>query len=176
MQEECCFIDYYNSPIGKIALGSDGQALVGLWFEGEKYYCDGYEKFEYKKDLQIFRETRKWLDIYFSGKEPNFIPKLKQKGSDFRQEVWDILKSVPYGKTITYGDIAKIIAKRRGVKRISAQAVGGAVGHNSISIIVPCHRVVGADKNLTGYAAGLNVKKYLLELERVDISEYKSIK
>ena len=128
----------------------------------------------HEKDFSIFQKTKKWLDIYFSGKEPNFVPKLKQNGSDFRQEVWKILRDIPYGKTITYGDIAKIIAKKRGVKRISAQAVGGAVGHNSISIIVPCHRVVGANKNLIGYTAGLNVKKYLLGLERVGILEYKS--
>ncbi len=174
MQKEFCYIDYYVSPIGKITLGSDGYVLVGLWIEGEKYYCDGFENFEYNKDFSIFQKTKKWLDIYFSGKEPNFVPKLKQNGSDFRQEVWKILRDIPYGKTITYGDIAKIIAKKRGVKRISAQAVGGAVGHNSISIIVPCHRVVGANKNLIGYTAGLNVKKYLLELERVGILEYKS--
>ncbi len=174
MEKERCYVDYYNSPVGKICLGSDGEYLVGLWFDGEKYYCEGFSVVVKNPDFKIFQETKKWLDIYFSGEIPDFMPKLKQSGSDFRMEVWDILKEIPYGKMITYGDIAQKIAKRRGIKRVSAQAVGGAVGHNSVSIIVPCHRVVGANKNLTGYAAGLDIKKYLLNLEGIDVSDFKS--
>ena len=174
MEKERCYVDYYNSPIGEICLGSDGEYLVGLWLEGDKYYCEGFSDVVENSSLRIFQDTEKWLDIYFSGEIPNFIPKLKQNGSEFRMEVWEILKNIPYGKTITYGKIAKEIATRHGIKRISAQAVGGAVGHNSISIIVPCHRVVGVNKELTGYAAGLDIKKYLLHLEGIHISEYKS--
>ena len=169
------YLNYYNSPIGKIALGSDGHALVGLWFEGEKYYCEGFDSLAKTKVLPIFDETKKWLDIYFSGKEPDFMPEIKQNGSDFRLEVWQILKEIPYGKTITYGEIAQKIAKKRGVDRISAQAVGGAVGHNSVSIIIPCHRVVGTNASLTGYAGGLDKKKFLLDLEGIDITRFKDI-
>lgn len=174
-KSENFYLSYYNSPIGKIALGSDGHALVGLWFEGAKYYCEGFDRLAKTKDLSIFNETKRWLDIYFSGKEPDFMPEIKQNGSDFRLEVWQILKEISYGKTITYGEIAQKIAKKRGLKRISAQAVGSAVGHNSVSIIVPCHRVVGAKALLTGYAGGLDKKKFLLGLEGIDTTRFKDI-
>ena len=116
------------------------------------------------------KKAKEWLDIYFSGKEPNFKLPLHFTGSEFQNKVWEILYSISYGKTMTYGEIAKILAKQKGLKRMSAQAVGGAVGHNQISIIVPCHRVVGSNGSLTGYAGGVKRKKHLLELEKVDMS------
>ncbi|MGN0733289.1 MAG: methylated-DNA--[protein]-cysteine S-methyltransferase [Emergencia sp.] len=115
--------------------------------------------------LPVFEQTRRWLDIYFEGREPDFTPPLHLIGTDFRKEVWDILKQIPYGQTKTYGEIAEELAARRGIRRMSAQAVGGAVGHNNISIIVPCHRVIGADGSLTGYAGGTDIKAELLRLE-----------
>lgn len=117
-------------------------------------------------------ETTQWLDVYFAGKEPDFTPLLHLVGSDFRQAVWNILLSIPYGRTMTYGQIAKQLAKNTGIDKMSAQAVGGAVGHNPISIIVPCHRVVGASGSLTGYAGGLDKKIALLELEKTDTARF----
>ncbi|MBQ3551758.1 MAG: methylated-DNA--[Clostridia bacterium] len=162
------YIDKYLSPIGAITIASNGQALTGLWFDGQKYFADTLEKECEERYLPIFEQTKMWLDIYFSGKEPDFAPQLKLYASYFRMKVWDILKSIPFGSTITYGEIAKQIAENTG-KKVSAQAVGGAVGHNPISIIVPCHRVVGANDNLTGYAGGVDKKIYLLQLEGIDI-------
>ena len=123
--------------------------------------------------LTIFEKTERWLDIYFQGKEPDFQPPFSFScGSKFQQEVWKILLSIPYGKTMTYGEIAACIAKQRGLTRMSAQAVGGAVGHNPISIIVPCHRVVGTDGSLTGYAGGIDKKVGLLKLEHADMEQF----
>lgn len=166
------YIDYYDSPLGRITLGSDGNALIGLWIEGQKYYCEKFPKEAAKKDLEVFSETKKWLDTYFSGKNPEVIPKLKLQGSDFRHEVWEILKRIPFGKTTTYGQIAKEIASNRGLPGMSCQAVGGAVGHNPISIIIPCHRVLGQNGNLTGYAGGVDLKIKLLQIEGIDTSEF----
>ena len=208
------FISYYDSPLGKITLASDGAGLCGLWFEGEKYYAhalaangengkfcahtliasekfftrdfavkdtgekphainlsaqggsgkfcaneqneqSGYFK---EKNLAVFDQTRRWLDLYFSGREPSFTPALNPMGSAFRRAVWEILLKIPYGKTTTYGQIAREIAAARGLAKMSAQAVGGAVGHNEISIIIPCHRVVGTHGSLTGYAGGIDRK------------------
>lgn len=173
MKQDCFYVSFYDSPLGSITLGSNGEALVGLLFEGEKYYCENFSKKYVEQDLEIFKNAKKWLDIYFSGKQPTFMPKIELKGSDFRLDVWKILQEIPYGKTITYGEIAKKLAKKRGLKRMSAQAVGGAVGHNPISIIVPCHRVVGTNNDLTGYAGGLDKKIELLRLEGNDITKYK---
>lgn len=155
----------YESPIGKILLSSDGEHLTGLWFEGQKYFQATLEREHEQKNLQIFDETKQWLDSYFQGKSPNYLPSLAPKGSEFRQLIWRILCEVSCGGTITYGEIARIAAKRMGIKSMSAQAVGGAVGHNPISIIIPCHRVIGTDGSLTGYAGGTEKKKWLLELE-----------
>ena len=119
-----------------------------------------------QNNLPVFKQAFNWLDIYFSGNEPDFTPKLNPRGSPFRKTVWDIMLKIPYGKTTTYGQIAQQIAKQKGIKDMSAQAVGGAVGHNPISIIIPCHRVIGANGNLTGYAGGLDKKCYLLKLEK----------
>ena len=159
------YTHHYVSPLGGITLASDGEYLTGLWFDGQKYYADTLHAQHEEKDLDVFRRTDNWLDIYFSGKEPNFTPPLRMKGTEFRQEVWQILLTIPFGKTMTYGEIAKVLANRRGIKSMSAQAVGGAIGHNPISLIIPCHRVIGTNGALTGYAGGLEKKAWLLDME-----------
>ena len=159
------YISYYKSPIGTILLAADEIGLTGLWFEGQKYYALYLEKENEEKELPVFELAKKWLDIYFSGKEPKFKIPLHFTGTDFQNEVWEILYAIPYGQTMTYGEIAKVLAKKRGTKQMSAQAVGGAVGHNEISVIVPCHRVVGTNGSLTGYAGGIDKKIALLKLE-----------
>ena len=162
---------HYASPFGPITLASDGTSLVGLWFDGQKYFADTLEDAHRQKSLPVFEEVRRWLDLYFSGKEPGFLPPLAPKATPFRKKVWDILLSIPYGQTMTYGEIAKTIAREQS-SRMSAQAVGGAVGHNPISIIVPCHRVVGTNGSLTGYADGIDKKVQLLTLEGVDMTRF----
>lgn len=165
------YINYYSSPLSKITLASNGNELIGLWFEGQKYFGSTLNG-EYKqKSLPVFEQTAKWLDVYFSGQNPNFTPPLYLSSTLFRNEVWKILLTIPYGKIMTYGEIAKLIAENRGVEKMSAQSVGGAVGHNPISIIVPCHRVVGTDGSLTGYAGGVDIKEKLLKFENVDMSK-----
>lgn len=144
---------------------SDGEALTGLWFDFQKYFGSTLSENEEEKSLPVFDETMRWLDIYFQGKEPGFTPLMRPEGTEFRRAVWEILLTIPYGKTMTYGEISKMIAKQRGVAHMSAQAVGGAVGHNPISVIIPCHRVVGTNGNLTGYAGGIDKKAQLLNLE-----------
>lgn len=166
----------YNSPVGKIIMVSDGQKLAGLWFEGQKYFeesVSGEELIE-QDDLPLFVQTKEWLERYFNGEKPllDELP-LAPRGSAFRQAVWKILCEIPYGQTATYGQIADKIAKQFNQKSMSAQAVGGAVGHNPVSIIIPCHRVVGTNGSLTGYAGGLDKKIKLLELEGIDISKFK---
>lgn len=159
---------YYKSPIGNLMLLSDGDNLVGLYIENQKYYLNGIKQELTSKDnLQVFENTKKWLDRYFAKENPSIkeIP-LAPIGGEFRQKVWKILCEIPYGKTTTYGEIAKRIAKEMDKEKMSAQAVGNAVGHNPISIIIPCHRVVGKDGSLTGYAGGIEKKRILLELER----------
>lgn len=150
----------YSSPEGEILLAANDNGLTGLWFYGAKYFAADLEDARTEKLTPVLRQTLRWLDIYFSGSEPDFMPPLELHGSDFRRRVWAELAKIPYGETVTYGEIAK----KLGVK--SAQAVGGAVGHNPVSIIVPCHRVLGADGSLTGYAGGTDKKARLLELER----------
>jgi len=153
---------HYTSPLGGITLASDGMALTGLYFDGERDFPD--LSAAHKKDLPVFGEVMRWLDLYFAGKEPDFMPPLAPVGTTFQQAVWEILKTIPYGGTTTYGAIAKRLEKVTG-KRMSAQAVGGAVGRNPISLLIPCHRVIGADGSLTGYAGGLDKKEYLLRTE-----------
>lgn len=160
----------YNSPLGKITMASEGETLSGLWFEGQKYFVDTIKSESEKKLLPVFDETIKWLDIYFGGKEPNFTPKISITGTPFKKAVAKIMLTIPYGKTMTYGEIAQKIAKQKGIEKMSAQAVGGAVGHNSISIIIPCHRVVGKNGSLTGYAGGIDRKIELLKLEKADMT------
>ncbi len=161
----------YQSSVGEILLAADEIGLTGLWFEGEKFYADSLNPEHEEKELPVFENVRNWLDIYFSGKEPDFMPPIHMIGSPFRLSVWKLLQQIPYGETVTYGELAKMIAGQRGLSRMSAQAVGGAVGHNEISIIIPCHRVVGSDGSLTGYAGGMDKKKWLLTLEGVDMEK-----
>ena len=164
------YSSHYSSPLGNMIMTSDGTALTGLWFEGQKYSGSGHEIASADETLTVFRDTARWLDIYFDGREPDFTPPLVADGTDFRREVWDILFTIPYGQTMTYGEIAGIIARKKGISRMSAQAVGGAVGHNPI--FIPCHRVMGLGGNLTGYGGGIQRKVKLLELENVDTSAF----
>ena len=157
---------HYASPLGGITLTSDAAALTGLYFDGERDFPDLSAAQE--KDLPVFGEVMRWLDLYFAGKEPDFMPALNPAGTAFQQAVWAILRTIPYGGTTTYGAIARQIAAAAG-RRMSAQAVGGAVGRNPISILIPCHRVIGADGSLTGYAGGLPRKTALLRIEGVEI-------
>lgn len=160
------YIYKYVSPIGGITMASNGDKLIGLWFDGQKYFADTLGKDYIEEKIPIFEETCRWLDIYFNGRAPEFVPEILINTTSFRREVWKVLLSIPYGKTITYGEIANKIASQRGIKKMSAQAVGNAVGHNPISIIIPCHRVVGQNGKLTGYAAGLDKKLWLLNMEK----------
>ena len=156
-----------------ILLTSDGKYLTGLYFENS-FDSRRHTGTYIVKNLPIFEEVRKWLDIYFSGKEPGFTPEYKiDYKSDFQREVTDIMNKIPYGEVVTYGDIASEIASNHHIKKMSAQAVGGAVGANPICIIVPCHRVVGASNNLTGYGGGIQNKIALLEVEGHNLEEYK---
>lgn len=159
----------YLSPLGKILLSCDGEGLTGLWFEGQKYYarCLGSEHEEREKP--VLKEAERWLDIYFSGRDPGFTPPLHMIGTPFQISVWNILQKIPYGTTTTYGAVAAKIAEERGIARMSAQAVGGAGSHNAISIIISCHRVVGAAGSLTAYAGGIDKKIWLLTHEGVDM-------
>lgn len=164
----------YSSPLGEITLASKQNQLIGLWIEGQKYFGElAIADLKYNAHLTVFDLTKKWLDNYFSGKNQTIsqLP-LAPAGTLFRQKVWDILCKIPYGEVITYGDIAKQIALQNNQARMSSQAVGGAVGHNPISIIIPCHRVIGANGNLTGYAGGIDKKIKLLEIEGIDTSQF----
>lgn len=159
----------YKSPFGNITLSSNGEELTGLWFDGQKYFGDTLSRECEEKSLHIFEMTEQWLDIYFNGKAPDFTPPLYMKTTPFRKAVWEIMLTIPFGHTMTYGEIAERIAQQRELSKMSAQAVGGAVGHNSISLIIPCHRVIGANGNLTGYAGGIDKKLQLLRLEKVNV-------
>lgn len=165
------YITHYTSPLGEITLASDGNALIGLWFDGQKHDRNILLPNCREGELPIFVETKKWLDDYFAGREPGFTPALALDCSPFRTEVLQILMRIPYGKTTTYGEIAKEIAEKRGLAKMSAQAVGGAVGSNPISLIIPCHRVVGTGGSLTGYGGGIQKKLALLQLEKVNMEK-----
>ena len=166
------YVSYYDSPIGKITLGAREDVLVGAWFEGQKYYarCLGSEHEE--REEPVLKDAKRWLDIYFSGKDPGFTPPLHMIGTPFQISVWNLLQKIPYGTTTTYGAVASEIAAERGIARMSAQAVGGAGSHNAISIIIPCHRVVGAAGSLTAYAGGIEKKIWLLTHEGVDMKRF----
>jgi methylated-DNA-[protein]-cysteine S-methyltransferase len=176
------FTARYLSPIGNITMASDGMNLVGLWFDGQKYFADTLCLDHVSRpSLPVFQDTYRWLDTYFSGRDPHFTPRLLMRTTTFRRRVWNLLLSIPYGETVTYGDLARRLTAVPGLlashhfertlqsetprNRLSAQAVGGAVAHNSISLIIPCHRVIASDGSLTGYAAGLSRKRFLLQLE-----------
>ncbi len=163
----------YKSSIGNLLIASKENKLVGLWIENQKYYLSNFkDKIIETENLEILVKTKKWLDRYFKGEKPDISElEINLIGSEFRKSVWEILKNIPYGEVITYNDIAKELAKQKGIKKMSAQAVGGAVGHNPISIIIPCHRVVGSNGSLTGYAGGIKKKIYLLEHEKVNMDK-----
>ncbi len=164
------YIYPYNSPLGGIMISSNGKEIKGLWFEEQEYSGDTLTK-EYKENaLPVFDETKKWLDTYFSGKAPDFIPPIKVDITPFCKSVLEIVQTIPFGQTMTYGEIANHIAKQRGSHKMSAQAVGQAIGSNPILLIIPCHRVVGANGNLTGYAGGLEKKLQLLTMEKANVS------
>ena len=163
------FLTHYDSPLGGVLLAADESGLTGLWFEGQKYFADNLPAERVERETETLALAKRWLDIYFAGKEPDFMPPLHPVGSPFRRAVWELLLEIPYGQTTTYGELSRRLAAKMGIAHMSAQAVGGAVGHNGISIIIPCHRVVGTGGSLTGYAGGVNKKVKLLELERADM-------
>ena len=166
------YTSVYSSELGDILLAADEIGLTGLWFFGQSYFADTLPAEQIAQETPILAQAKEWLDEYFSGKEPDFTPTLHPMGSPFRQAVWKLLLQIPYGQTTTYGEIARQLEKLQNRPHMSAQAVGGAVGHNGISIIIPCHRVVGTKGNLTGYAGGLDKKMALLELEHANRKTY----
>lgn len=167
------YTSYYDSPVGRILLAAKNDALVGLWIENQKYFLGSLkEEQKQQEDYPALKKARIWLDRYFSGEKPEITElKLAPAGSEFRRAVWEVLCQIPYGKITTYGEISKKVAKKFGKEHMSAQAVGGAIGHNAVSIIIPCHRVVGANGSLTGYAGGIDKKIKLLAHEGVDMEK-----
>lgn len=167
------YTDQYASPLGTITLACDEEAIIGLWFNGQKHFGATLPAEEVSAAIApnghlLLEDAKRWLDLYFSGQEPDFLPPLRYGSTPFRKAVYDILLTIPYGKTMTYGQIATAIEEQQGIETMSAQAIGGAVGHNPISLMIPCHRVVGTNGNLTGYAGGLDRKIKLLKLEKAD--------
>lgn len=165
-------IQHYRSPLGGILLAADEDGLTGLWFDGQKYYADTLPPDAAEEETPALTAAKRWLDVYFTGRQPAFMPPLHPIGSPFRQAVWQLLLQIPYGQTTTYGALARQLAAGQGLPSVSAQAVGGAVGHNRISILIPCHRVVGTGGSLTGYAGGIDKKIQLLTWERTDMSGF----
>lgn len=157
----------YETPLGRVLLAADETGLTGLWFDGAKYYAAGLNPQHEEKEVPVFETTRRWLALYFSGQKPDHLPPVHLIGSPFQRRVWEIMLEIPYGQTMTYKELAVRIAEERGIPRMSAQAVGGAVARNPISIILPCHRMVGSNGSLTGYAGGIPRKIELLKLEGV---------
>lgn len=160
-------VTYHTTPLGRVMLAAKDDALAGLWMEGQKYFADTLKgEAREQDDFPVFVQAKEWLDRYFAGEKPRIAElKLEPAGSEFRKAVWEALCQIPYGEVITYGELAPKVAMLHNRERMSAQAVGGAVGHNAISIIIPCHRVVGANGNLTGYAGGIDKKIKLLTHE-----------
>ena len=163
------YIHAIKSPVGTLTVSSDGQNVSGLWIEGQNYFAKTLGKDVLKQDLPVFEKVREWLAVYFSGKEPGFMPPLMPRGSPFQKSIWKYLCTITYGKTTTYGELAKQFESENKSKQTSARAIGGAVGRNPISILIPCHRVIGKNGNLTGYAGGITAKITLLQLEGVAI-------
>lgn len=157
------FIQYYDSPLGKMLLAADEIGLIGVWFENQKYYANGLKE-PIEEETAVLKETKEWLNLYFKGKEPKALPKMHLIGTRFQKKVWQLLLKIPYGKTMTYKDIARMISPT-----MSAQAVGSAIGHNKISVLIPCHRVIGSNNSLTGYAGGIEKKEYLLKFEKKNV-------
>ena len=166
------YISSYASPLGEILLSADTACLTGLWFPGQKYFARTLGPDPVEREIPVFTQTKHWLDLYFSGRRPDFTPPMHLSGTDFQRDVWQLLAAIPYGEIRTYGQVAQALAEMRGLPHMSAQAVGGAVGRNPISILIPCHRVVGSRGSLTGYAGGLEKKAALLSLERADLSRF----
>ena len=164
------YVHHYQSPLGGITLASDGTALVGLWFDEQRFFAALLSPDREEKYLPVFEQAVRWLDLYFSGRDPRFTLPIILRTTEFRQAVCRIMLAIPFGRTMTYGKIAEIIARKKGVPCMSAQAVGGAVGHNPVSLIIPCHRVIGAGSALVGYGGGLDRKVALLALEHADLS------
>lgn len=159
------FTQRYNSPMGGILLAADEIGLTGVWFDGQKYFARGLPEEQTERNTPVLSAAKRWLNVYFTGREPDFMPPLNPIGSGFQRAVWELLLQIPYGQTTTYGALAQKLAQQQGLAHMSAQAVGGAVGRNKISILIPCHRVVGTGGRLTGYAGGVDRKAGLLELE-----------
>ena len=157
---------HYSSPIGGITMASNGESLTGLWFDGQKYFASTLSQRHMEKQLPVFDRTCEWLDLYFSGKGPDFMPHVFMCVSNFRRDVYEILMTIPFGETMTYKEVADLIAKKHRIISMSAQAVGGAIAHNPISLVIPCHRVIGTNGKLTGYAGGLDKKEWLLDMEK----------
>lgn len=172
------YLMIYNSPVGDLTIVVDEENVIGLWIKNQKYFMSSVPSDIVPNcNIEIMQKTKNWLDRYFNGEKTDIKElSLKPNGSEFRQIVWNILCQIPYGEVITYGEIAKEAQKILNKDKMSAQAIGGAVGHNPISIIIPCHRVVGTDGSLTGYAGGIDVKKKLLELEKVDMTKLYGLK
>ncbi len=158
-------VHHYQSPLGAVTLASDGKALTGLWFDGQKHFAETLPADHSEQMLPVFAEAERWLDRYFSGGIPDFTPPLFLRGTPFRRMVWELLLRIPYGTTVTYGQLADQLSVQTG-RHVSARAVGVAVGHNPVSLIVPCHRVIGANGSLTGYAGGTGRKSELLRMEK----------
>ena len=167
------FTQRYNSPMGGILLAADEIGLTGVWFDGQKYFARGLPKERTDRNTPVLSAAKCWLDVYFTGREPDFMPPLNPIGSEFQRAVWELLLQIPYGQTTTYGALAQELAKRQELAHMSAQAVGGAVGRNKISILIPCHRVIAADGTLGGYSSGVERKRFLLRLEGLSIPESK---
>lgn len=164
---------YYNSPVGKLLIASKDGKLIGLWIEGQKYYLGKIKEELIENDKEeILVKTKKWLDKYFLSENPKISDlEISLNGTYFEKVVWELLKKIPYGEVTTYKELSKKVAKKLGKEKMSAQAVGGAIGHNPISIIIPCHRVVGTDGSLTGYAGGIDKKVKLLKQEKVNMEK-----
>lgn len=165
------YLQKYSCPLGQLLLAADDSALVQLRFDAEKQ-LDSLPKDVAFVETPVLQTTKLWLNIYFSGQEPDFMPPLRPAGTDFQQKVWQLLRQIPYGETTTYGEISRALAAQQGQGRMSAQAVGGAVGRNPIAILIPCHRVIGAHGKLTGYAGGLDKKRFLLSNEHIDLRAF----
>jgi methylated-DNA-[protein]-cysteine S-methyltransferase len=164
------YLSYYSSPLGKMALLSDREKLTAILFCGQRFYNERMECEHEEKDLPVFTRTKEWLDIYFTGKNPKFTPPVSLYGTPFQLSVWNLITNIPYGETVTYGELAQKIASANGISKMSARAVGAAVGRNPISIIIPCHRVIGSNGNLTGYSGGIDKKLKLLQLEQANVT------
>lgn len=163
------FVTRIASPIGLLTLASDGEALTGLWLEGQRFFPGTLPAADLERELPVFAQTRRWLELYFQGREPDFFPPVRLSGTPFQLTVWEALRTVPYGKTVTYGELARRLSAQSDHPHVFARAVGGAVARNPVSILIPCHRVVGANGSLTGYAGGLDRKRKLLALERISL-------